>query len=344
MYLTKNSKSPFYQVIYEVNGKLSTKSTKQKLKSEALKFLSEFEKNLQHRKAEKKILIKDFLREYETYISETKSKSYLRSVKLSFKQFIEFAGNVYLSEVNLRLVESFIQHTYKRAQYSAGLYYRTLKAGFSTALRWNYIKSNPFTKIKAPKTATKNPLFISESELQKILKIVLKPALKNMMLISYDSGLRLAEVVNLKWNNIDLQQKILKVSNSDNFLTKSKKDRVVPLTDRLYKLFLSLAPNVFTISNNSEYIFQTNNRVRFNEDYLSKSFKRAVRSTNLNESYSFHSLRHSFASNLVQRGVPLYIVSKLLGHQNIRTTEIYAHLQPKNLFEAVERLNKIVNQ
>ncbi len=344
MYLSKNSKSPFYQIIYETNGKLTTKSTKKKLKSEALKFLSEFEKHLAAKKIEKEILISEFQKEYVKFINETKSKSYLRSVNLSFKMFIDFTGDVKMNEIDSKIVESFIQFTYKRAKYSAGLYYRTLKAGFSTALRWNYIKSNPFQAVKQPKQVSKLPLFISEDELQKILKNVLKLPLKNMIVISYDSGLRLGEVVNLKWSDIDLQQKTIKVSNTKDFQTKSKLDRIIPLTERLYNLFLKIVPNAFNTSENQEYIFLSKNKVRFNLDYISRSFKKAVRKAKLNEGYTYHTLRHSFASNLVQRGVSLYIVSKLLGHSDLRISQIYSHLQPKNLFDAVSKLNQSISQ
>lgn len=339
MYLTKEKSSPYYQVIYLRNGKRTKKSTKKKLKSEALKFLSDFEKNIKTEKKEKKILISEFQKEYEKFILETKSKSYLRSVKLSFRKFIEFAGDVYLNEIDIKLFEKFIQITFKRAKYSAGLYYRTLKSALSTALRWNYIKSNPLKSIQQPKQVSKLPLFISEVELQKILKNVLKPSIFNMIILSYDSGLRLGEVVNLKWSDLDLQQKIIKVSNKLDFQTKSKKDRIIPLTDRLYKLFLSIAPNVFTIKENDSFIFLAKNKVRFNLDFVSKSFKRAVKDSNVNQAYTYHILRHSFASNLVQRGVSLYVVSKLLGHSDLRTSQIYSHLQPKNLFEAVDKLN-----
>lgn len=344
MYLTKNSKSPFYQIIYEVNGNLTTHTTKKRLKSEALKYLSEFEKHLENSIILKPITLKEFQKEYEKYIEETKSKKYLRSVQFSFKMLNEFAGEIQLSKIDVKLVESFIQSKYKTSKSSASLCYRNLKASLSTALRWNYIKSNPFQAIKQPKQISKFPIYISEVELQKILKNVLNPRLKNMILISFDAGLRLGEVVSLKWTDIDLQQKIIKVSNSKEFTTKSKQDRIIPMTDRLYKMFLTIAPNVFTLKENTDFIFIGKNKVRYNLDYISRSFKRVIRANNLNEAYTYHTLRHSFASNLVNRGVSLFIVSKLLGHQDLKTTQIYSHLQPENLFEAVDKLNKKVAQ
>ncbi len=73
--------------------------------------------------------------------------------------------------------------------------------------------------------------------------------------------------------------------------------------------------------------------------YVSKTFKKYVIKAQINPDLKFHSLRHTFASWLVQRGVSIYEVSKLLGHSDIKVTEIYAHLKPENLRNAVELLN-----
>ena len=75
------------------------------------------------------------------------------------------------------------------------------------------------------------------------------------------------------------------------------------------------------------------------QDRITKTFKKYVIKSKLNPKLKFHSLRHTFASWLVQRGVSIYEVSKLLGHSDIKVTEIYAHLKPENLRNAVELLN-----
>ncbi len=343
MYLTKNSKSPFYQIIYEVNGKATSKSTGKKLKADALKYLSNFEKELSKKLILKNITLKIFLNEYEKYIEQTKSKSYYKSIKLSNKFFLEYVGDIDLQKINVYLVDNFIQNTFNRSKFSASLFYRNLKGAFSTAERWNYINTNPFKKIKAPKVPKKNPNFITESELSSILKELKNNTIKNIVIVSYDTGLRLSEVLNLKWSSINIQEKILTVKNDNSFETKSRKDRVIPLTDRAYNMFLSIAPNIFTVNNNSNYIFtKTNSNYKYSGDYVSKYFKRGVKKAKLNDKYSFHTLRHSFASNLVQRGVSLFVVKELLGHSDIKTTMIYSHLKAENLVDAVSKLNKSI--
>ncbi len=78
--------------------------------------------------------------------------------------------------------------------------------------------------------------------------------------------------------------------------------------------------------------------IKLNEDYASKHFKKAVRDSGLNDNIHFHTLRHSFASRLIQKGASVFVVKELLGHEDIKTTQIYSHLKTENLAEAVNLL------
>lgn len=87
------------------------------------------------------------------------------------------------------------------------------------------------------------------------------------------------------------------------------------------------------------YVFCKKNEERFSGNYFSRKFKKACIAAGLESAIHFHSLRHSFASNLVQKGVPLYTIKELLGHSSIATTEIYSHLNMETLREAVKTLD-----
>jgi len=88
-----------------------------------------------------------------------------------------------------------------------------------------------------------------------------------------------------------------------------------------------------------DYVFSIQNGEKPNYKRISKHFKRYIIETGLNEKFTFHSTRHTFASHLVQSGVSLYKVSKLLGHSNLKTTEIYAHLDTDTLHDVVRLLD-----
>lgn len=90
--------------------------------------------------------------------------------------------------------------------------------------------------------------------------------------------------------------------------------------------------------NNNNYIFYRIKGIKFNENYVSKQFKVAVRDCGLNDNIHFHTPRHSFASRLIQKGASVFVVKELLGHEDIKTTQIYSHLKTENLTEAVNLL------
>ena len=336
MFLFKRNGYYQIQLTDDRTGKIRRISTHSKSKADALKFLSKFkERNLSKEHIRiPDISLSKFQDEYINHVSFSKTKSYITSVKLSFRMFIKYTGDIKLLHIDARQVDHFIAETFARSKYAAALYYRTLKAAFSKAVEWGYLEHNPFVKVKLPRIPQKMPIFISIEEMNLILKNSRKECLKPIFLFAYYTGLRLSEVLNLHWNDIDLECSFIKVSNTKTFTTKGKKERYIPVNktikDMLYKL---------NRGDNNSYVFCDSIGCRFNADYVSKQFKKAVRLSSINKEVHFHSLRHSFASNLVQHGISLYAVKELLGHENILTTQIYSHLRKQDLLDGVLKLD-----
>ena len=141
----------------------------------------------------------------------------------------------------------------------------------------------------------------------------------------------------MKWDWIDLEQNIIKVKCSVSFTTKSKKERIIPICSTLRVLLTKLFPRIIDLDKNN-FVFTRNQNIKLNENFVSKQFNKSLRAACLDEKIHFHTLRHSFASMLVQRGVSLYVVKELLGHEDLSTTKIYSHLQQQNLMNAVNLL------
>jgi site-specific recombinase XerD len=338
MYITKNAKSKFYQVVFFRNGKRTTTSTKTTNKKEAIEFMESFSPSEQIaiKPKTKSITLQEFSKEYLKHSELSKSKHSIRNIKLSFNKFIEFSGDSKLNQINIKVIDQFLNFTFKRTEYSAALYYRTLKAAFSTAENWEYIQTNPFKKIKAPKTTNKIPIFISKEELNIILEKTEGELLKNFFTLAFHTGMRLAEITNMKWNWIDIINKSIKIKNDNSFTTKSKADRIIPMNDTIFNLLQQQRGYIHHLE--KDYIFYRVLGIKLNEDFVSKQFKKAVRKAKLNEAIHFHTLRHSFASSLVQKSVPLYFIKELLGHSSITTTEIYSHVKKEDLAKAVNLL------
>ncbi|MEE9348945.1 MAG: tyrosine-type recombinase/integrase [Flavobacteriaceae bacterium] len=342
MYLTKPKDRPFYYIVYYDESKRTRRSTKCKTKSEALLFLTEFKNNFKKQKLEKIITFKDFKSEYLIYSEKRFRPSTIDALKTTFNLFEKAIGNPQLRKIDIRIVDNFISDTYNRSASSASLCYRTLRATFNKALQWNYITTNPFNNIKAPKIEKKLPVFIPNNEFALIIKNTEKDFLSDLFITAYNTGMRAGEIINLKWSWIDFDEQIITIKNSNSFRTKSGNERIIPINETLKKVLNTRFPKVINISKD-EYIFFKVKGLRLNVDYVSKNFKKICRKLQLNEKYHFHTIRHSFASNLVQQGVDLYIVKELLGHSDLKTTQIYSHLKRSNLIEAVSKLNKNVS-
>lgn len=345
MFLSRDTKSPYYQIIYFVNGKRTKVSTKTANKKEAEKFLKSFvpkpkEKiiEIEQQPKEKKVAIKlsSFIEEYKNYINNTYSEKYLKkAVKPSFAALQKHIADMPLQTISTRIIDQFISSVSASSKHSASLYYRTLKAAFNKALVWNYIENNPFNKIKTPKVPKSFPVFISESELIEILNNTNTQLMKDIFTTAFYTGMRLGELLNMKWNWIDFSQNIITIKNSNEFNSKNKRERIIPIHKTVKTIFLT---HYQLGKDQNSLVFYRKKNIILNEDFVSKQFKKAVRAATLNDKIHFHSLRHSFASALVQRGISLYAVKELLGHGNIKTTQIYSHLQKDNLMEAVNLL------
>jgi len=338
MYLVLNKKSSYYQLIYFKGSKRTSVSTGTTDKVEAEKFLTSFNPNPVDETpiVRQSIKLSRFFNEYKTYVSNTYSVKYLKkAVVPSFTSLQKKIPDMPLENISSKNIDQFISSVASKSKYAASLYYRTLKAAFNKAVVWNYIEVNPFNKIKTPKLPTSFPVFIPEAELIEILDKTENQLYKNIFTTAFYTGMRLGELLNMKWNWIDFSQDIITIKNSDIFISKSKRERVIPIHSKVKTILKALFP-IGKQQNN--LVFHRYESIKLNEDFVSKQFKKAVRDAELNDKIHFHSLRHSFASALVQRGVSLYAIKELLGHENIKTTQIYSHLQKENLSQAVNLL------
>ncbi len=340
MYIYKDRFSPYYQIIYYVDGKRTRKSTRRKTKSEALKFLSEFKEQIEKKEIVVHITIEKFQKEYEEFIS-IKSESYKKSVITSFNQLKKsFDKDTSIKEVEFRRIEVFLNRIFSTSEHAACLYHKTLKVAFNKAVDWGYLSENNFKRIKLPRPKSKFPIVITHSELLIILSNVKEKYLRVLYTLAFNTGMRRAEIINLKWGAIDFKNKIITVKNTDDFTTKSGKERIIPMNDTINSLLKEYMTTCAVSGNSSDdYLFTRIKKIKLAGDFVSKKFKKVVRKTELNETIHFHSLRHSFASLLVRRGVSLFAVKELLGHSDIKTTQRYSHLQSSDLEYAVNLLN-----
>lgn len=284
---------------------------------------------------ESSINVYKFSQEYKKYIKITFSSSYIKSVVLSLKHLSEFFGDhKLLVELSVKNIEEFKYYLISRAPKGFIVYMRTLKAAFNIALEWGYITNNPFQKVKFKKGQNKKPIFITRDELQLVLEKTQSEGMKNIFIFAFNTGCRLGEIINLRWKNIDLKNSTITIGD-ELFTTKNEKQRIIPISTELMKTFTKRKKLNLT---SNHYVFGKSKNFPFRGEYVSRNFKKASREAKLKEEVHFHTLRHSFASNLAIRGVPIIIIKELLGHSSIVTTEIYSHTNLESLQMAIKQL------
>lgn len=344
-FLFKRGKIYQLQYFDEIENRIKRISTQCRMKSDALKFLTGFQAKLNSTPKIKHISLNQFAVEYEQYVKLNLSRRYLGDVKTTFSKMKESFGNIPLNKISSYQLEQFISAKYLESKFAAKHHYNNLRSAFNKAIQWGYLTHSPISKIKAPKVPKNNPSFLNEMELQLILKEENNETLKLIYLFAFNTGMRVSEIAFLKWNQILMDERNIRVMNTEEFTTKGKRERIIPMNDNVYNILSNIKPKVYNIQK-AQYVF-TKKGLRFNSDYISKSFTKAVTATakksEIDSSIHFHDLRHSFASNLAQRGVSLYVIKELLGHTDIQTTMIYSHLKPENLRNAVGLLSSTIN-
>lgn len=328
----------YYHLEYnDFEGRLRRITTKCTKKNDALAFVLKFEQEQKAAPKVKNLVLSSVIREYENFLETNYSKGYYEAVKIHLRHFKEFIGDISINTIRINDIELFISDIFKVSKVNAKRHLITIKTFLNKAVTWGYLLNNPSTNIKLPKLPSIAPIFITEQELNDILSKETNKDLHDIYFVLAHTGMRLNELTNLKWCNISLTDRLINITNSDTFTTKSKKDRTIPMHDMLFNVISKRVPKIINLTD-SNYVFLMHGR-QFNGDYISKSFKKIVRSCkNINQEVHLHSLRHFFASQLVKKNVSLVHVKELLGHRDFSTSLIYSHLTVDNLREAVKVL------
>jgi site-specific recombinase XerD len=335
MFLSKRSNGIYYIFYENYNGKRTCKSTKTKIKKEAYKFLSGFSSNDENIKKSttSNFTLKEFSWKFLKYSETNHTWKTTLTCKTTFNSVIDFLGNKKLIEISNIDMHDFIQHRIATVSLHAGRKdLINIKASFNWALSMDLVSSNPTQNLKRIRVPERQPLFFSRKEYNVLIDAVDNPQIKAITEIAVNTGMRQMEILSLRWSQVNLVGGYVTLNNQ-NHITKGKRIRTIPLNSNCVKVFGELLKNKET-----ELVFHFSGE-QIKQDYLVKNFKRYIKKVNINPQLNFHSLRHTFASWLVQRGVSIYQVSKLLGHADIKTTEIYAHLRAEDLRESVEMLN-----
>lgn len=192
---------------------------------------------------------------------------------------------------------------------TVNLYLYSIKFFYS-----DIIKSHSKIDLKFAKTSNKLPVVLSRNEIENITNNIANTKHKLIISLAYAAGLRVSEVVNLKIKDIDFNELTIHLKNA-----KGNKDRITIFPEKLKNNIINLTAG--KLGNN--YLFESDRGGKLTERTAQKVFENALQKTKIQKDATFHSLRHSFATHLLENGVDVRYVQELLGHTNIRTTQLY---------------------
>ena len=338
--LYKPSRSVNWYVSFsDTEGNRKQKSTGKSTKREALKVLTEFQTLLKEKS--KPILLSKQIEQFLEYAKSNYSGKTFVAYKATLKRFQPICEDVALSKITARHWDTYrIKRLEKVTPTSVNIELRALKSVFNTIVRWGSLERSPFNKQPFATVPESSPVFFTKEDFQKLLNVIKQSWLKEAVVFTVLTGLRRGELINLRWQDVDLQRCIFTVQSNPTFKTKQGKKRTLPLNETAFHL-LSLKHS----QSIGEYVF-THRGKQITESWLSHLFKRAVKTKDLglNDKLHWHSLRSSFASWLVIDGVSIYAVSKLLGHSSVAVTQKhYAHLATENLHADVNKIKVGMN-
>ena len=214
-----------------------------------------------------------------------------------------------------------------------------LRSFFKFLHREGYIKTNPAASLSTPKIDKKLPLFMNVSDVVKLLE---SPdasddmGLRDRAILEtlYSTGIRVSELVGLNKEDVDFISGVLKVYG------KGKKERLVPVGDKALRAIRAYFEKIkVTEINERKPVFLNKSQRRVSDRAVRRIVHKYIHKTSLNESISPHTLRHSFATHMLDRGADLRSVQELLGHANLSTTQIYTHVTTERLKSIYDKVH-----
>jgi integrase/recombinase XerD len=262
-----------------------------------MKYLDQVERELRIRKYSPKT-IQSYLRCLNRYFEYVKGMKDYTSVE-AVKRFLSHLEQKGLSASSLNVYLQSILFLYREI-----------------------LKENIDSEFIFAKKPQKLPVVLSHSEIQKILENISNPKHKLMIALSYASGLRVGEVVSLRVGDIDVDGLVLHLKGA-----KGQKDRITPFSEKLKNDLHQV-----TFGKKAEdFVFESERGGKLTDRSAQKVFQMALKKSGISKPATFHSLRHSFATHLLENGTDVRYVQALLGHANIRTTQRYTQVTNPSL-------------
>jgi site-specific recombinase XerD len=342
----KNKNGTWSAVIYP-NGHKKEKRFKRKSDAEAYETHSKNQKREQklvHANLKKSaVLIEQAIDEYLKSKPELRKKSKIKyeNILLQFKNFCQGRKVKLVSDFNSDHATAFFNEILQNdpKPKTVNGYLSLIRSLFRSEMLKGHIVKNPFDHVNNLRVIKKVPDYYTQAEIAAFFKQEMEPEYRNAFTAFLNTGMRFEELANLTWNDIDLKKKLIKIQSKGEFRTKTfNSERSIPMTKPLYELLKKLNVN----NANAVYPFPAPDGSKLDERRMLRVCKAIGKSAEITSRVYIHKFRHTFASHLVQRGVAIEAIQKLLGHSSIIESMVYACLKPEGLHEQISVLDDLM--
>lgn len=281
-------------------------------------------------------LIQKFIEylEYEKGYSKKTIISYENDLNL-FNNYLKENKIINIKNIDYSTIRKYLSylHDNKYEATSVSRKISALRSFFKYNIKENTITNNPMTLISNPKKEKKLPKYLNYEELEKLLnsiEINTKEGIQERLILEllYSTGIRVSELVNIRIKDIKIKE------NQINILGKGNKERIVLFGEKakeLIKEYLNMYKEEFKGNILNEYLLINKKGKQLTTNKVELIVKDALRKSALKINISPHTLRHTFATHMLDNGADLKSVQELLGHENLKTTAIYTHISNERL-------------
>ena len=268
--------------------------------------------------------------EYLKIIKKYSDKT-IEAYKEDLIEYNEFVGNNFTTIINIdkEIVSKYLKYLYERDLNKNSICRKlsSIRGLYNYLVMEEILDDNLFNNISNPKKELYLPKFLSDNDLNKLFEACSNDTIQNqrdtlIIELLYSTGLRVSELVNIKLKDIDTKEKVIKI------LGKGNKERIVLYNNHTSRALSKYLNDGYHELNkkNSGYLILNKNGDKLSDRYVRNIINKLVRKAGLNIKISPHTIRHTFATDMLEEGADLVTVKELLGHESLNTTSIYTHI------------------
>lgn len=244
-----------------------------------------------------------------------------------FLYYFEKAGITHPDRINANQVIDFLKQFTEPATHSG--YHSAIKIYYEKVAR---VGIDKFKYIERPKRNKKLPIVLSVDEIQRMFNVCENKKHRVILALLYSCSLRVSELINLKWQHIDRSRMIINIIQA-----KGKKDRQVGLNDKLIKLL----EDYYLVYRSVEYVLNGQFELQYTATSVREVIKQLASKAGINNKRVYtHLMRHTSATHMVESGIDINLIQRILGHSNPKTTYLYTHIS----YNHISKINSPLNQ